>query len=420
MNETIQSLLSQMNGKSKYFTEAEMAEIFKQARQEAIIEVKALLREHMVSVILEKIINREALDEDLTVSPPDQSLQDTSQSDRNNLLTEISASSTASQTQSNVSDEEDSTLAEIDMLRKQISENEELLKQIKTPPSETIEPLTETDEAAGSGYYVFGVIRDDLSVSELLEGVDHLGYPVFGLNHKNIQAVVCEVPLSEFGEEPLKTNVENTAWLEDGVRSHQSILEALSSSATVIPMKFCTIYLSENRVLEVLTEYHDSFLENLQSLSGKKEWGVKVYYNQKVLSEVVSQTNLRVQEFQEDIDNKTEGLAYFARKKLEVAISEEVERGSDNICQTCHDHLSSVAKKSSITPLHSKETTGRTDEMALNGAYLVDDQDLDTFRAELASLKDIYTQSGFNFELSGPWPPYNFVTIDSEATPTNE
>jgi hypothetical protein len=49
--------------------------------------------------------------------------------------------------------------------------------------------------------------------------------------------------------------------------------------------------------------------------------------------------------------------------------------------------------------------------MLLNGAYLVrrDDGRLQDAVAELESL---YGPRGVTYELTGPWPPYNFVPRD--------
>lgn len=54
--------------------------------------------------------------------------------------------------------------------------------------------------------------------------------------------------------------------------------------------------------------------------------------------------------------------------------------------------------------------------MILNGAYLVSEGQMTVFRAELESLEKDYGDLGFSYELSGPWPPYNFVTIAFETS----
>jgi hypothetical protein len=54
-----------------------------------------------------------------------------------------------------------------------------------------------------------------------------------------------------------------------------------------------------------------------------------------------------------------------------------------------------------------RELTGRAGRMLLNGAYLVDDPT--PLREEVAQLSDEHAPAQIVFELTGPWPPYNFV-----------
>jgi hypothetical protein len=59
--------------------------------------------------------------------------------------------------------------------------------------------------------------------------------------------------------------------------------------------------------------------------------------------------------------------------------------------------------------LQRREVSGRTGEMVLNAAYLVRTSREDAFREALDQLHAAYAPQGVDFELTGPWPPYNFV-----------
>jgi hypothetical protein len=49
--------------------------------------------------------------------------------------------------------------------------------------------------------------------------------------------------------------------------------------------------------------------------------------------------------------------------------------------------------------------------MLLNGAYLVRRDD-GRLREVVAELESLYGPHGVTYELTGPWPPYNFVPRD--------
>ena len=55
--------------------------------------------------------------------------------------------------------------------------------------------------------------------------------------------------------------------------------------------------------------------------------------------------------------------------------------------------------------------------MLLNGAYLVAREREHEFEEASASLREQWEESGFELELTGPWPPYNFVSGSALVMP---
>ena len=174
-------------------------------------------------------------------------------------------------------------------------------------------------------------------------------------------------------------------------------------------MRFCTIFQSESRVREMLGEHHDDFVNTLTRLEGKKEWGLKVFGDGAILAQRIGEVSDRVKRLEMEMAEKSGGAAYLWKKRLDEAITAEIDRVSIECAQRSHDRFSNRAEESVTCPLQGKEITGRTEEMILNGTYLVADERLGAFQAELAGLEDEYDALGFSFEVSGPWPPYNFV-----------
>jgi hypothetical protein len=50
--------------------------------------------------------------------------------------------------------------------------------------------------------------------------------------------------------------------------------------------------------------------------------------------------------------------------------------------------------------------------MILNGAYLVRSGERERFTHALEALRNEHDRDGIVYELTGPWPPYNFVGED--------
>jgi hypothetical protein len=53
--------------------------------------------------------------------------------------------------------------------------------------------------------------------------------------------------------------------------------------------------------------------------------------------------------------------------------------------------------------------------MILNGAYLVETKRTEGLRRLLSELEDRHRALGARLELTGPWPPYNFVSREAGA-----
>jgi hypothetical protein len=50
--------------------------------------------------------------------------------------------------------------------------------------------------------------------------------------------------------------------------------------------------------------------------------------------------------------------------------------------------------------------------MLLNGAYLVESERSENFAQLVEELQGRYAGVGARLEISGPWPPYNFIAGD--------
>ena len=273
--------------------------------------------------------------------------------------------------------------------------------------------------ADANGYYIYGITiygitsnTNSPTIEELpTEGIDP-AHPVYALPYQDVQAIVSRVSLEEFGEQALIINLQDPRWLEAKVRAHENILEEVLTKRTLIPMRFCTIFWVESSVQEMLVRCHDEFVNALARLKDKREWGVKAYSDGTVLAQRIRETSDKVRKLETKTQKESGGAAYFGNKILEKTISEEAERITDECAQCTHDCLSEYAEEVVISPLQSKEITGRTDEMILNGAYFVAEESLQVFRDKLAGIQQEYGDFGFSYQMTGPWPPYNFVSMN--------
>jgi hypothetical protein len=228
------------------------------------------------------------------------------------------------------------------------------------------------------------------------------GHPVRVIAAAGLHALVSTVPLGDFGEEGLKRNLNDLPWLEAVARAHESVLERTLQQGPLVPLRLCTIYRSEKQVEALLAKGREDFAEALRELKGRGEWGVKVTADRERVAE-----RLRAQEERRPA---SVGSAYLGRRQQELRLREDVDAALDAAVQESHARLEEWAVTSELLPPQRAELSGHSGEMVLNGAYLVDDERLDGFRTVVEELGRQYGgDTGLAFELTGPWPAYNFV-----------
>jgi hypothetical protein len=283
------------------------------------------------------------------------------------------------------------------------------------------EPAPDAEATVGAGapvaadtcWYVYGIV--DATALDGLPPAGVGGRPVSLLPYRGSAAVVSQVPLADFGEEPLKAHLGDMAWLETTVRGHQAVLDAVLPLATPVPMKFATVYLSSDGVLELLAGHYDEFQELLGYLRGRGEWGLKLYCDEVRLGERIIEISPELQRLQAQIQGKSAGAAYMLARKLQQTRDEEIQRACTSVAQDTHDALAALSAATRINALQGTEITGRAERMLLNGVYLVENAELPAFQTVLEAQAAVSGENGFQFELSGPWPPYNFVFMQSDA-----
>jgi len=191
-------------------------------------------------------------------------------------------------------------------------------------------------------------------------------------------------------------------------------------TSTIIPMRFCTVYKSSERIREVLEEQYEKFLTTLRFLQNKEEWGLKIFFDPQQLEKEISKVSAKVQEMQKEISANSSGKAFFLKKKLAGLIKEEVETKSLIYADECYARLARLADRSCFNKLLGQEVTGRAKEMILNAAYLVVRDKTADFRQEVALLEQEYGALGLEFSVTGPWPAYHFCWNEQDGRDKDE
>lgn len=268
-------------------------------------------------------------------------------------------------------------------------------------------PARREEERELSLYYVycFSLATEPFSLQEKgMEGENN----VFPLSYHDLSALVSCVPLAVYSEKALDENLKDLEWLTPRVKRHEQAIKAAMQFGPVIPVRFCTLYKSRARILEVLRNQYEPFRAFLDFVQDKEEWGVKIYMAEEAGEKLVRQASPTLRALDDRISAASTGESYFLRKRREKILREEVEQHIEALTSAIYDQLSSWSVADRRNRLLDRRATGRDEEMIFNAAFLLDKEKVGEFVEWLDRLATEYESRGLFFELSGPWPPYNF------------
>jgi Gas vesicle synthesis protein GvpL/GvpF len=268
----------------------------------------------------------------------------------------------------------------------------------------------------GSGWYLYGVVAAEEAVTGLASQVAvDPEHEVVLIAEGPLAGVTSKVSLQEFDEAILPERLGDTAWLEHKIRAHEQVLERVLAEVTVVPCRFCTVYRSEEELRRFLVERKDALAAALEYVRGQVEVGVKAFLDSERFGENQAAQNDAVRELGAQASPEGGGRAYLERRRVEQLVAAERERFKSESAREIHARLLGAARAGVPLPLQAPEMSNRADEMLFNGAYLVAAQQR-LFKDVLESLVRDYGESGAQFELTGPWPPYNFVPAELGAS----
>ena len=228
-----------------------------------------------------------------------------------------------------------------------------------------------------------------------------------------LAAVVSGVPLADYGEGALPSRLADAAWTATRALRHERVVEHFARRAGVVPLRFGTIYLRREGVARMLSERGAQFLSILKRLEGREEWGLNVYVERARLREAVTGSSARLREMEERASSSPPGQAYLVRKKIESLRDEEARVETRRVAIEVEHKLAAASDAAARLRVLKDEATEQG-ELAARMAFLVPRQKFDAFRAAAEALAGEFTSLGFRFELTGPWPAYNFAVFDEE------
>jgi gas vesicle protein GvpL/GvpF len=257
----------------------------------------------------------------------------------------------------------------------------------------TISTTPDASDKSTSGVYVYCIIEcsDPRGFGKI--GIGGRGDEVYTVHYRDLAAVVSRAPLQVY--DPTRENALT--------HEHVNEVVMIDNGFTPVPMSFGTLFKTEEDTIEFLKDTYDALREVLQKMKDKLEFGLKVNWDRDNVLAEIEKENEELRRLKAEIESNQQTSTYFARMQLGRLVEQALADKSDAYVREIYDHLRDAA----IASRHNKVIG---DKMIMNAAFLVPREKASFFDEKVREINARY-EGKLTFKETGPWPPYNFVTI---------
>src|SRR5207302_4522984 len=141
------------------------------------------------------------------------------------------------------------------------------------------------------------------------------------------------------------------------------VLDRMAHEGPVVPLRFGAIYRRLEDVVELLRERGDAFAADLERVRGHVELGVKGFVERPLLEERLGREHVTT-------PAAASGRAYLERRQVDREVATEAATIVAEAARSAHERLLERSVAGTVNRPHSRELSGRAEEMFLNAAYL--------------------------------------------------
>ena len=266
-------------------------------------------------------------------------------------------------------------------------------------------------EQKAQGLYVYCIAaREDL-IQVFADALPDAIEPDVALEmvaHSHLAAVVSSVSLSEYGEGELSSRLTDATWTAIRAMRHERVVEHFARRSSVVPLRFGTIYLERGRIEQMLAERSVELNAIIERLRGREEWGLNLYSDRARLMENIVTLSPNLRELAQQADAASPGQSYLLRKKIDSMREREAREELKRVADRVERGLSGASADVKRLRVLKDEGSERGD-LSAKLAFLVERERFKEFHAAAERLAEEYNAAGFQLELTGPWPAYNFT-----------
>ena len=208
----------------------------------------------------------------------------------------------------------------------------------------------------------------------------------------DVWAVVADAPLERFSGDALQEELQDIEAISRHAIAHASVIEFFFQRTPVIPLKLFTLFSSDEKAREHVRGRLATLKRMFASLLGLEEWGVRI-----VAGELEA----------ESARTMASGRDYLQTKKRLHDHASEPPRAT---IRAANDALKTLGRLAAKTRKDAFPPPGRGRPYVTGASFLVKTTRRGLWRKQAARIGAALAADGHRLEMSGPWPPYHFVS----------
>src|SRR5437762_5179559 len=248
-------------------------------------------------------------------------------------------------------------------------------------------------EGAREGVYVYCIIESNEPRTFGKIGIGGRSDEVFTVHYRDLAAVVSRAPLIVY--DPTRENALTHEHVQEVVMNEHGF--------TPVPMSFGTLFKTDDDTVEFLKDTYDALRDVLLKMKDKLEFGLKVNWDRDEVLREIEEQNEEIRRLKAEIQTNTQSSTYFTRIQLGRLVEQALADKSEAYVRELYDSLRDAA-------IASRSNKVTADTTMMHAALLLARDNADHFDTKVHDISNKF-EGKLSFKYTGPWPPYNFVTI---------
>ncbi|MFN2442784.1 MAG: GvpL/GvpF family gas vesicle protein [Thermoanaerobaculia bacterium] len=250
--------------------------------------------------------------------------------------------------------------------------------------------------------YVYAIASRGALAPPELGGVDgQTGLRV--VESGDLAALVSEVDSEEFSQETIDSRAGDLDWLGSIGYRHQQVVEHACRESDVIPLRAFVLFSNDEALARHLEEKASELRAILGTIAGREEWTVKLEFDEEEWGRSIERRSPSLATLAAEAEGAPAGKAYLLRRKMDEARKNAAREAIEGIATEIEERITRELGAPVVAEL------SRTGSMPQFNVLLERSRggEIETLTEQLL---DEYRGEGIHPMLTGPWPPYTFVT----------